>query len=198
MGAASRTSPKVDAFFQRTTEWRDELAKLREIILESELEEVFKWGWPCYALGGHNVLLIHAFKDYCAILVMKGALLDDPAGILVQQTENVQSARQIRLTSVREIAGMENVLKDYIQRAIEAEKSGAKVAKKTTAQFAVPEEFQRCLDADHALKAAFEALTPGRQRGYLLFFGSAKRAETREARIEKNIPRIFDGLGIDD
>jgi uncharacterized protein YdeI (YjbR/CyaY-like superfamily) len=192
------TNPKVDAFFERTTEWHDELAKLREIILTSELDEEFKWGWPCYALGGHNVLLIHAFKEYCAILIMKGALLDDPAGILVQQTENVQSARQIRLTSVAEIAGMENVLKDYIQRAIETEKSGAKVPKKTTAQFAVPEEFQRRLDEDHALKAAFEALTPGRQRGYLLFFGSAKQAKTREDRIEKNVPRIFDGLGIDD
>ena len=194
----SQTSPRVDAFFKRTDEWREELERLRAIILACDLQEEFKWGWPCYALDGRNVLLILGFKDYCAILLMKGALLDDPADILVQQTENVQSARQIRFTGAQQIAGMENVLKDYIQRAIDVEKSGLKVVKKTTEAFPVAEEFQRRLDADHALKAAFEALTPGRQRGYLLYFAAAKQAKTREARIEKNIPRIFDGQGIDD
>jgi uncharacterized protein YdeI (YjbR/CyaY-like superfamily) len=194
----SRTSPKVDAFFERAEAWREELLRLRAIILGCGLTEDLKWGWPCYALDGRNVLLIHGFKDYCALLLMKGALLDDPAGILVQQTANVQSARQIRFTGVAQIAALETVLEDYIRRAIAAEKAGLAVARKTTEAFPLADEFRRRLDADDALKAAFAALTPGRQRGYLLHFAAAKQAKTREARIEKAVPRIFDGLGIDD
>jgi uncharacterized protein YdeI (YjbR/CyaY-like superfamily) len=192
------TNSTVDAFMTRDDPWREAFQALRPLILDCDLTEDFKWGKPCYSLDGQNVVLMHGFKDYCALLFMKGALMKDPAGILVQQTENVQAARQIRFTSAAEIKGMENMLKSYIHEAIAVEKSGAAVVKKTTAQFAVPEEFQVRLDSDAALKAAFEALTPGRQRGYLLYFGSAKQAKTREARVAAAIPRIFDGKGPDD
>jgi uncharacterized protein YdeI (YjbR/CyaY-like superfamily) len=192
------TSPKVDAFLAREDKWRPEFERLRAIILACDLDEDLKWGQPCYSLGGHNVCLMHGFKDYCAVLFMKGAVLDDPAHILIQQTANVQSARQIRFTSAAEIAGMANVLSDYVQRAIEAEKAGLKAPMKATRDFAMPEEFRARLETDATLKAAFEALTPGRQRGYLLFFGAAKQAKTREARIDTNAPRILEGKGLDD
>ena len=192
------TNSTVDAFMTRDDPWRDAFQALRPMILDCDLTEEFKWGKPCYSLDGQNVVLMHGFKEYCALLFMKGALMKDPAGILVQQTENVQSARQIRFTSAGQIKGMENMLKSYIHEAIDLEKAGAKVEKKTTAQFAVPEEFQVRLDNDAELKTAFEALTPGRQRGYLLYFASAKQAKTREARVATNIPRIFEGKGIDD
>ena len=192
------TNSTVDAFMTRDDPWREAFQALRPMILDCDLTEDFKWGKPCYSLDGQNVVLMHGFKEYCALLFMKGALMKDPAGILVQQTENVQSARQIRFTSAEQIKGMENMLKSYIHEAIEVEKSGAAVVKKTTAQFAVAEEFQVRLDSDAALKTAFEALTPGRQRGYLLYFASAKQAKTREARVAAAIPRIFDGKGPDD
>jgi uncharacterized protein YdeI (YjbR/CyaY-like superfamily) len=178
--------------------WREAFEALRPILLACDLEEQMKWGWPCYSLGGHNVCLIHGFKDYCAILIMKGALLDDPADILIQQTENVQSARQIRFTSAGQIAGMANVIADYVQRAIAVEKSGASVEKKTTREFEMAEEFRARLDTDAALKAAFEALTPGRQRGWLLHFSSAKQAKTRAARVEASVPLILAGKGRED
>ncbi len=192
------TNSTVDAFMTRDDPWRDAFQALRPMILDCDLTEEFKWGKPCYSLDGQNVVLMHGFKEYCALLFMKGALMKDPAGILVQQTENVQSARQIRFTSAGQIKGMENMLKSYIHEAIDLEKAGAKVEKKTTAQFAVPEEFQVRLDGDAELKTAFEALTPGRQRGYLLYFASAKQAKTREARVATAMPRIFEGKGIDD
>ena len=192
------TNSTVDAFMTQDDPWRDAFQALRPMLLDSGLTEDFKWGKPCYTLDGQNVVLMHGFKEYSALLFMKGALMKDPAGILVQQTENVQSARQIRFTSAEEIKGMGNMLKSYIHEAIEVEKSGAQVEKKTTAQFAVAEEFQVRLDNDAELKKAFEALTPGRQRGYLLYFGSAKQSKTREARVVAAIPRIFEGKGPDD
>jgi len=191
-------NPKADSYIAKLDRWQAELAKLREIALSCPLSEDFKWGHPCYSLDGKNVVLIHGFKEYCALLFMKGALMKDPAGILVQQTGNVQSGRQIRFTSLGQIAGMENVLKAYIHDAIEVEKAGLKIEKKTTADFEVVEEFQAKLAELPALKTAFEALTPGRQRGYLLHFASAKQSKTREARIEKHMPRILDGKGLDD
>jgi uncharacterized protein YdeI (YjbR/CyaY-like superfamily) len=162
------------------------------------LTEELKWGKPCYTIDGGNVLLIHGFKEYCAILFHKGALLKDPKGILVQQTENVQAARQIRFTDVKEIIKLNTVLKSYIRDAIEVEKAGLKVDFKKSTEFVVAEEFQSELDGDSALKAAFEALTPGRQKGYLLYFSGAKQSKTRVARVEKCVPRILDGLGLDD
>ena len=191
------TNSTVDAFMTREDPWREAFQALRPMILDCDLTEDFKWGKPCYSLDGRNVVLMHGFKEYCALLFMKGALMKDPAGILVQQTENVQSARQIRFTSAEQIKGMGNVVTAYIHEAIDLEKAGAKV-EKTTAQFAVPEEFQVRLDNDAELKTAFEALTPGRQRGYLLYFASAKQAKTRDARVATNIPRILEGKGIDD
>ena len=192
------TNPKVDAFMGRTEQWHDEFVALRTLILDCDLAEELKWGQPCYSLDGKNVVLMHGFKDYCALLFMKGALMKDPAGILIQQTENVQSARQIRFTGLDQVKSMENMLKAYVHEAIDVEKSGEKVVKKTTAQFAMPEEFQVRLDNDAELKTAFEALTPGRQRGYLLHFSSAKQAKTRESRVQAAIPQILAGKGIDD
>ena len=192
------TNPKVDAFMGRTEQWHDEFVALRALILDCDLAEELKWGQPCYSLDGKNVVLMHGFKDYCALLFMKGALMKDPAGILIQQTENVQSARQIRFTGLDQVKSMENMLKAYVHEAIDVEKSGEKVVKKTTAQFAMPEEFQVRLDNDAELKTAFEALTPGRQRGYLLHFSSAKQAKTRESRVQAAIPQILAGKGIDD
>ena len=191
-------NPKVDWYFTKNERWAEEIARLRTIALDSGLTEELKWGCPCYTLKGTNVFLIHVFKDYCALLFMKGALLKDDHGILVQQTKNVQSARQIRFTSLKEIVKLERIVKNYIGEAIELEKAGLKVPLKKTADFDMPEEFAARLKAMPALKKAFHALTPGRQRGYLLHFSSAKQARTREARIEKNLERILTGRGIDD
>jgi uncharacterized protein YdeI (YjbR/CyaY-like superfamily) len=192
------TNPKVDFFFNKAGQWQEAYEALRPIILGCGLTEELKWGKPCYTIEGGNVLLIHGFKEYCAILFHKGALLKDPKGILVQQTENVQAARQIRFTDVKEINKLKTVLKAYIREAIEVEKAGLKVDFKKSTEFAVAEEFQSQLDGDAALKTAFEALTPGRQRGYLLYFSSAKQAKTRMARVERCVPRVLDGLGLDD
>lgn len=191
-------NPKVDAFLAESEKWRKEFEHLRAILLGCDLTEDFKWGKPCYTLQKANIVLIHGFKDYCALLFFKGALLKDAKGILVQQTENVQAARQIRFTSVREIVKLEPALKSYIREAIEVEKAGLEVPYKKTAEFAMPEEFQKKLKGDRLLKKAFEALTPGRQRAYLLYFSSAKQSKTRESRVEKYLPKILDGEGMDD
>jgi uncharacterized protein YdeI (YjbR/CyaY-like superfamily) len=190
--------PKVDWYFDQAKKWAEEFKKLRNIILECPLAEELRWGKPCYTFEKSNIVLIHGFKDYCALLFFKGALLKDPKGILIQQTENVQAARQIRFTNIREIAGMEPILKAYIHEAIEVEKAGLKVDYKKTGEFRIPEEFRNKLDKTPALKTAFEALTPGRQRGYLLYFSAAKQSKTREARIEKCMPQILEGKGLDD
>jgi uncharacterized protein YdeI (YjbR/CyaY-like superfamily) len=191
-------NPKVDAILSKAKQWRGEFEKLRTIVMSSPLTEELKWGQPCYAFQGGNVVLIHGFKEYCALLFFKGALLKDADGILVQQTENVQAGRQIRFTSLREIARMEPILKAYIREAIEVEKSGKKVELKKTTEFKVAEEFQRRLDADAALRAAFKALTPGRQRAYLLHFAQPKQSKTRAARVEKCTPQILKGKGLND
>ncbi len=191
-------NPKVNWFFEKDGQWKEAFAKLRELALDSGLTEELKWGHPCYTLKGKNVFLIHGFNDYCALLFHKGALLKDDHGILVQQTANVQSARQIRFASLKEIVKLSPVLRSYMQEAITVEKAGLKVALKETKEFDMPEEFRDKLKAMPALKKAFAALTPGRQRGYLLHFASAKQAKTREARIEKHIDRILEGKGIDD
>ena len=192
------THPKVDSYFANAKTWRAEQIKLREIVLTFDLGEDYKWMHPCYALDGRNVVLIHAFKDYCALLFMKGALMQDPENILIQQTENVQSGRQIRLTSLQQIVEMEGVLKDYIRNAIDIEKSGLKVEKKKTEDYPVPEELIRRFEEDPDYHVAFEALTPGRQRGYLLHFAGAKQSATRESRIEKCREKIFAGKGFMD
>jgi len=191
-------NPKVDFFFRKAKKWQEEFEKLRMIVLECGLTEELKWGCPCYSFEKSNIVLIHGFKDYCALLFMKGALLNDEHGILVQQTENVQSARQIRFTDIREIYDLEPIVKAYIQEAIEMEKAGLKVKFKKATEFAVAEEFQNKLDRLPALKKAFYALTPGRQRGYLLYFSSAKQSKTRAARVEKYMPQILEGRGLDD
>lgn len=192
------TNPKVDAFMRDATAWKAEFSKLRAIILDCGLAEELKWGQPCYTLDGKNVVLIHGFKEYCAILFHKGALLEDPKGILIQQTENVQAARQVRFTGLKEIEKLEKTLKAYIEAAKEIERKGLKVELKKSADYEMPAELQARLDSDRALKAAFEALTPGRQRGYMFHIAQAKQAKTREARVEKCVPRILDGLGLDD
>ena len=190
---------KVDQFLEKSTKWKEEMNLLREIILDmKELHEDYKWMHPCYTLGGKNVVLIHGFKEYCALLFHKGALLKYPEGILIQQTENVQSARQIRFTDITRIKKQRAVIKRYIREAIEIERSGMKVKLKETAEFPVPEEFQSRLNKNPDLKNSFEALTPGRQRGYLFYFSQAKQSKTRESRIEKYIPNIIQGKGIDD
>ncbi|MDR3697483.1 YdeI/OmpD-associated family protein [Mucilaginibacter sp.] len=198
-------NPKVDWFFNKESRWQEAYNKLRQIALDCGLTEELKWGCPCYTLKTsltgrqeQNVVLIHGFKEYCAYLFFKGALLNDAQSILIQQTKDVQSARQIRFTNVVEIAEMEPILKAYIFEAIEVEKAGLKVELKKTAEFTMPEEFQTKLNHIPALKTAFEALTPGRQRGYLLYFSSAKQSKTREDRVEKYIPKILDGKGLDD
>ena len=191
-------NPKVDAFLRREERWLEEMTLLRKIALSCKLTEDLKWGQPCYSLDGGNVVLIHGFKEYCAYLFFKGALMKDPEGILVVQTENVQSARQVRFADVARIEKSKSVLKSYIQDAIEVERAGLKVEFKKTAQFGMPDEFRARLDGTPPLKKAFEALTPGRQRAYLLHFSSAKQSKTREARIEKNLPRILAGMGLDD
>jgi len=194
----NRTSPKVDWFFNKPGQWQQEYEKLRKIVLECDLTEELKWGCPCYTFEKRNIVLIHGFKEYCALLFVKGALLKDPKGILIQQTENVQSARQVRFTSAREIVKMKGTLKAYIREAIAAEKSGLKVSLKKTSEFAMPEEFKGKLDEVPALKKAFKALTPGRQRGYLLYFSQPKQSKTRQARVEKSVPQILNGKGLND
>ena len=191
-------NPKVDFFFNKAKLWQEEYEKLRMIALDCGLTEELKWGCPCYALNKQNIVLIHGFKEYCAYLFFKGALLNDSCGILIQQTKDVQSARQVRFTNVVEIAELEPTLKAYIYEAIEVEKAGLKVELKTTADFKAPTEFQYKLDHIPALKTAFEALTPGRQRGYLFYFSQPKQSKTRDARVEKYIPQILDGKGLDD
>lgn len=191
-------NPKVDFFFTKASKWLEEYNKLRDIILDCGLIEELKWGVPCYTYNKTNVVLIHGFKDYCALLFHKGALLKDTKGILIQQTENVQAARQIRFTSSKEIDKLKATIKAYVFEAVEVEKAGLKIEFKQTKEFSMPEEFENKLKKMPALKKAFYALTPGRQRGYLLFFSSAKQAKTRETRIEKHIPHILSGKGLDD
>ena len=194
----SQRNPKVDAALGRAGQWLQAFEALREIILQCPLTEEVKWGWPCYAHEGTNVVLIHGFKDYCALLFMKGALMKDPEGVLIQQTENVQSARQIRFTGVDEVVRLAPALKGYVEDAIALSKAGAKVVRKTTSDFPVPDELRDRMDGDPDLRAAFEALTPGRQRGYLFHFSSAKQSATRQARIDKCLPKILAGKGFDD
>jgi uncharacterized protein YdeI (YjbR/CyaY-like superfamily) len=191
-------NPKVDFYFDKAKTWQKEITQLRSIVLDCGLTEELKWGVPCYTLGKANIVLIHVFKEYCALLFFKGALLNDTDGILVQQTENVQAARQIRFTNAQEVARLKPVLKAYIYEAIEVEKAGLKVKLKKPAEFPVAAEFQQQLNKKAALKKAFEALTPGRQRAYLLYFSAAKQAETRAARVEKSIPQILAGKGLND
>lgn len=191
-------NPEVDWFFEKAGVWESATKKLRAVALDSGLTEVLKWGCPCYALDGSNVVLIHHFNEYCAYLFHKGALMKDPKKLLIQQTKNVQAARQIRFANAKEVDKLKPALKAYIQEAIAVEKAGLKVAFKEAADFDVPGEFQIRLDEDPALKAAFEALTPGRRKGYLLHFAGAKQSKTRAERVEKNIDRIMDGLGLND
>lgn len=191
-------NPKVDFYFDKAKKWKEEQEQLRMIALDCQLTEELKWGVPCYTFQRNNIVLIHAFKEYCAFLFFKGTLLNDEKGILIQQTQNTQSARQIRFTGVREIIELKSSLKAYIYEAIEVEKSGLKVTFKQTEDFAVPQEFQSKLDTIPGLKAAFDALTPGRQKAYLLHFSAAKQPKTREARVEKHIPEILNGKGLND
>src|SRR5437899_5223396 len=192
------TNPKVDIFFIKAKKWQKELAQLRTIVLDCELTEELKWGHPCYRFENSNIVLMHGFKEYCALLFFKGALLRDAKGILIQQTENVQAARQIRFTNVREIVKMEPILKAYIHEAIEVEKAGLKVNYKKTSEFKIPEEFQKKLDESPALKTAFDALTPGRQRGYLFYFSQPKQSKTRESRVEQCKQQILNGQELHD
>ncbi len=192
------TNPKVDFYFDKVKTWQEEITRLRTIVLETGVGEELKWGCPCYTFEDSNIVLIHTFKEYCALLFFKGALLNDPKGILIQQTKNVQAARQIRFTNLKEIVSLNITLKSYIYEAIEVEKAGLKVTLKKTTEFSMPEEFQNKLNKNKALKKAFDALTPGRQRGYLLHFSSPKQSATRESRIEKSIPEIMKGKGLND
>jgi len=208
-------NPKVDFYFSKAKKWQKELEQLRRIVLDCGLAEELKWGVPCYTLatgsspsvparaGGRtlqksNIVLIHVFKEYCALLFFKGALLNDTNGILIQQTENVQAARQVRFTSVRQIVKMGPILKTYIYEAIEVEKAGLKVNYKKTTDFKIPEEFQNKLHKSPALKRAFYSLTPGRQRAYIFYFSQPKQSKTRESRVEKYIQQILKGKGLDD
>jgi uncharacterized protein YdeI (YjbR/CyaY-like superfamily) len=191
-------NPKVDFFFDKAKQWKEEFEKLRMIVLDCGLTEELKWGCPCYVYEKSNVVLIHGFKEYCALLFFKGALLNDANGILIQQTENVQSARQIRFTKVAQITKMASMLKTYIYEAIEVERAGLKVKLKQTSEFKMPEEFQSKLKKNTALKTAFNALTPGRQRAYLFYFSQPKQSKTREARIEKSVKLILKGKGLND
>ena len=191
-------NPKVDVFLSKAKKWQGEFEKLRMIILDCQLTEELKWGCPCYTFQKNNIVLIHGFKEYCALLFFKGALLNDANGILIQQTENVQAGRQIRFTNVREIVEMETILKAYIYEAIEVEKAGLKVNFKKTTEFIIPEEFQKKLDENPVLKTAFDALTPGRQRAYNLYFSEPKQSKTRESRVEKCIQQILNGKGLND
>jgi uncharacterized protein YdeI (YjbR/CyaY-like superfamily) len=194
----NKMNPKVDWFFTKPTKWQEEYKKLRIIVLDCGLTEELKWGCPCYTFEKKNIVLIHGFKEYCAFLFFKGALLNDTDGILIQQTKNVQSGRQIRFTNVPEIVQMKPILKAYIYEAIEVEKAGLKVKLKKTSEFNIPEEFQYKLDKIPALKTAFKALTPGRQRGYIFYFSQPKLSKTRESRVEKYMQQILKGKGLDD
>ena len=191
----NKPNPTVTRILSKASQWREELEQLRTIVLGCGLTEELKWGQPCYTFEDKNIVLIHGFKEYCALLFMKGALMKDPEGILIQQTENVQSGRQIRFTNLGEIIEMEPILKAYIKEAIEVEKSGKKVPLNPTTAYAIPEELQAALDDNPKFKKAFESLTPGRQRGYLLYFAAPKQSKTREARIEKSMQKIFEGKG---
>ncbi len=191
-------NPAVDFYFTKATNWQPELKKLRKIVLHCQLTEELKWGVPCYTFQQANVVLIHSFKEYCALLFFKGVLLKDAAGILIQQTKNVQATRQIRFTNVREIVEQEAVLKAYIFEAIEVERAGLKVKLKKTTEFNVPEEFKQKLAKNAALKTAFNGLTPGRQRAYLLYFSQPMQSKTRESRVEKSMPKILAGKGLND
>lgn len=191
-------NPKVDFYFNKEGKWQKELEQLRAIVLDCGLTEELKWGVPCYMFQKSNVVLIHVFKEYCALLFFKGVLLDDVNGILVQQTENVQAARQIRFTNVKEIVKLKTVLKAYIYQAIEVEKVGLKVNFRKTTEYIIPKEFEDKLDKTPALKSAFYALTPGRQRAYIFYFSQPKLSKTRESRVEKYTQQILSGKGLDD
>jgi uncharacterized protein YdeI (YjbR/CyaY-like superfamily) len=196
--AKSRMNPNVVFYFKKEQKWRAEMQQLRRIVLASNLTEELKWGVPCYTFEKRNIVLIHGFKEYCALLFVKGALLKDSKGILIQQTENVQAARQIRFTSVKEIVKMKTIIKAYIKEAIAVENAGLKVEFKKPAEFTIPEEFQNVLDEMPELKTAFYNLTPGRQRGYILYFSAPKQSKTRESRIEKCTQQILNGKGLND
>ncbi len=194
----TETNPKVDVFISKAKKWQVEFENLRRIILDCRLSEELKWGVPCYTFEGSNIVLMHGFKYYCALLFFKGALLNNSEGILISQTENTQASRQIQFADVREIVEMETILKTYIYEAIEVEKSGLKVNYKGTTEFIIPEEFQNKIDEIPDLKTAFYTLTPGRQRAYLLYFSAPKLAKTRESRVEKCMPLILTGKGLND
>jgi uncharacterized protein YdeI (YjbR/CyaY-like superfamily) len=194
----NRMNPKVDKYLSKAKKWQKEFEKLRMIILDCGLTEELKWGVPCYTFEKRNIVLIHGFKEYCALLFFKGALLKDAKGILIQQTENVQAARQIRFTNVRQIVKMKSILKVYIHEAIEVEKAGLRVNFKKTTDFKIPEEFQNKLDEIPALKTAFDELTPGRQRAYIFYFSAPKQSKTRESRVEKCMLQILNGKGLND
>ena len=190
--------PRVDEFLAKASKWREEFTMLRNILLDTPLTEDLKWGVPCYTRNGRNVVLIHGFKEYCALLFIKGSLLKDPDGILITQTENVQAGRQLRFTGPEEIAKIENSIRAYVSEAIQLEESGAAVAFRKNTDFAIPEELRVKFAELPELKTAFEALTPGRQRAYILFFSEPKQTKTRESRIGKSIPRILEGIGLND
>jgi uncharacterized protein YdeI (YjbR/CyaY-like superfamily) len=191
-------NPKVDFYFNRAKKWQEELEKLRIIVLDCPLTEELKWGCPCYTFQDSNIVLIHVFKEYCALLFFKGALLNDTNGVLIQQTKNVQAARQIRFTNVRQIVEMKTILKAYIYEAVELEKAGLKVSFKKTSEYKIPEEFQHKLNEITALRTAFYALTPGRQRGYIVYFAQPKQSKTRESRVQKCMQQILNGRGLND
>ena len=191
-------NPKVDFYFSKAQNWRKEIKKLRTIILDCNLAEELKWGCPCYTFEKSNIALIHVFKEYCALLFFKGALLKDTRGILIQQTVNVQSARQVRFTNIQQIVKLEPMLKAYIYEAVEVEEAGLKVELKKTKAYTMPGELKKQLEKKPALKKAFDALTPGRQRGYMLYFSAPKQSKTRESRVEKCMPQILDGKGLND
>lgn len=194
----SKMNPKVDEFLSKAKKWQEEMEKLRMILLDCHLTEELKWGKPCYTFQGSNIVIIHGFKEYCALLFIKGALLKDTSGILIQQTENVQAGRQVRFTDIQQIVEMEATLKNYIYEAIEVEKAGLEVNFKKNTELIIPEELQNKFDEIPALKTAFEALTPGRQRAYILHFSGPKQSKTRESRIEKCMQQILNGKGLND
>jgi uncharacterized protein YdeI (YjbR/CyaY-like superfamily) len=191
-------NPEVDAFLREAEKWREEMAKLRMIVLDCQLKEDLKWGKPCYSFQKNNIVIIQGFKKYCALMFFKGALLEDANGILIAPGKNTQAGRQVRFTDVQEIVELEPILKAYINEAIEAENAGLEVNFKETSEYSIPEEFQNKLDETTGLKTAFEALTPGRQRAYMLYFSGAKQSKTRESRVEKYIPHILNGKGLND